>query len=191
MSPRSASDTVVFDDVIDNKYNELLGVVCHDSSCEMQDVSGRGSLHKICSSAEYSQDGIYSLPNTNIVQSSPIGILFPEKKKNRSITFADPIVTEVRLRPRTKQKNKHKLFFTPQEYFMFRKEYRAYKEELRREKSKSSSPLYLALSYASSFISGLEVRQRASSSSSDVITTSAVEQSDVTTSDLYDVLYLY
>lgn len=127
----------------------------------------------------------------DISQSTCIGALVPRKKMNRSVTFANPIVTEVHYRPRTKQKSKHKLYFTTQEYLMFRREYNAYKEELRRQEEMASSPLYIALSFASNFISGLDVRQREYSSSADGTVTVAVDKSPVSAGDLYDVLYLF
>jgi len=74
---------------------------------------------------------------------------------------------------------------------MFRREYNAYKEELRLQEEISSSPLYMALSFASNFISGLDIREREYSSSAEDVATVAVEKSSVSTHDLYDVLYLF
>jgi len=126
-----------------------------------------------------------------ISQRACIDTLVPKTKMNRSVTFADPIVTEVHYRPRTKKKSRHKLYFTTQEYLMFRREYNAYKEELRLQEEISSSPLYMALSFASNFISGLDIREREYSSSAEDVATVAVEKSSVSTHDLYDVLYLF
>jgi len=120
------------------------------------------------------------------------GILSPVKDKNLSVTFAQPSVTEVRTRPRTREKDKHKLFFTRQEYLLFRKAYRVFKEEQMRIETQSSSPLFHLLSFASNFISGLEVRQKKSSSlSGNEVVSAAAQKSTISTSDLYDILYLY
>ena len=121
-----------------------------------------------------------------------IDTISKKSSKKLSVTFAEPIVTEVRTRPRTKQKNKSRLYFTREEYMRFRKEYRLYREEKRRLESQASSPLYNMLSFASTFISGLEVRKRESSPKHESsIATVTAERSIVPASDLYDVLYLY
>lgn len=127
----------------------------------------------------------------DIHQSTCISIFVPKKKMNRSVTFANPIVTEVHYRPQTKQKSKQKLYFSPQEYLMFRDEYKAYKMKLRRQEVKSSSLLYMAVSFASNFVSGLDASQREYPSSAKDIVTDATKRSDVSTGDLYDVLYLF
>jgi len=123
------------------------------------------------------------------MKAPPRSIMSKTKNKNLSVKFSDTLVTEVRLRPKTKQKNKHKLFFTPQEYFMFRKEYRIFRAQQRREEAKKSSPLMLAVAFASNFISGLEVRTKQSSSSLDEIVES--DKPFASSSDLIDSLYLY
>ena len=110
-------------------------------------------------------------------------------RKNLSVRFPEKVVSEVRLRPKTKLKNKHKLFYTPQEYFMFRREFRAFKQQQNREEDKSSSPLLLALSFASRFISGVEIRHR-NLTSTDGITVDD-NKPFASSSDVVDSLYLY
>lgn len=50
------------------------------------------------------------------------GILF-KKKKECSVHFLEPIVSEVYVRPRTDEATKDKLFFTNEDYQFFRDEY--------------------------------------------------------------------
>ena len=126
----------------------------------------------------------------DISQSAYIHVLVPLKKKmSRSVTFAKPLVTEVRYRPRTKKTSRHELYFTTGEYHMFRREYNAYKEELRRRQEEiSSSPLFLLVFFASSFISGLDARQREYYSSlAEDIATAADKKSFESFGDLYDI----
>lgn len=132
---------------------------------------------------------------------------------SRRVRFTSPLVTKVFLRPRTKRKHKANLFYTGQEYQCFRAEYRTYLQHERameRERARrESSTLNKVLSFASSFISGIEATSR--SADTDVhhedecfedevqsyYSTEREQEEDglrspaVTASELYDVLYLY
>lgn len=110
------------------------------------------------------------------------------------VRFMSPIVTEIRTRPRTSRRNKSKLFYTPQEYLMFRKDYRAFMEGERSCKYSSPiSTLFSAISFASNYISGLEIISKGESQAEDNISEAKgnLLLIDVSASDLSDILYLY
>lgn len=130
-------------------------------------------------------------------------------KVDHRVRWTHPLVTQIFLRPRTKSKYKAKLFYTSQEYSQFRGEYRTFIMEQRRlQKAQqarknpptSTSTLHRVLSFASQFITGLDVPQSSSASPQDenCLSHNGEDHDEettyspaVTASELYDVLYLY
>jgi len=130
-------------------------------------------------------------------------------KVDHRVRWTHPLVTQIYLRPRTKSKYKAKLFYTSQEYSQFRGEYRAFIMEQRRlqrvqqarkNPPTSTSTLHRVLSFASQFITGLDVPQSSSASPQDenCLSHNGEDHDEettyspaVTASELYDVLYLY
>jgi len=84
-----------------------------------------------------------------IVSSSSLS----QKKRTNAVHFFEPLVSEVRCIPRTEGKNKGKLFYTKEEYSIFREEYIQYKED---QQGKLTTWLYLAYTYAADLLAALD-----------------------------------
>lgn len=118
------------------------------------------------------------------------------KMIGRSVSFSDEVVTEVRLRPRTPAKEKRRLFYTCEETQRFRMEYRLHLRNERNAENNTveqKSVIYSFMSFASDYISGLEVLTRASVKSNFSKIPEDINQvfGKGEASELCDVLYLY
>ena len=68
-----------------------------------------------------------------------------QEKRINTVHFYTPLVSDIRCIPRTEDKQKHKLFYTQEDYSIFREEYIQYKED---QQGKLTTWLYLAYTYA-------------------------------------------
>lgn len=115
-------------------------------------------------------------------------IVLSQKKRTNAVHFFEPLVSEVRCIPRTEGKNKGKLFYTKEEYSIFREEYIQHKED---QQGKLTTWLYLAYTYAADLLAALDEADKETGSAnnpdkcSDASSQDFISRNDLAQVDVY------